>query len=338
MQKKILFIYTSFSTFVRTDFEILSEVYQVSKYQYKPVKGVFKNTTEFIRQFFFLLFNIWRFDAVFIWFADYHSFLPVLFSKMTGKKSFVVVGGYDICRVRSLNYGVFISKFRSIFAFYSMKYNSVNFTVSKYVDKRLRWILPDSNRVMIYNCVRLNRENKKTEKKKLVLTVGQINNRQTFFRKGIDTFIEVARKIPDYIFILVGIDENKFKDLLKDPPSNLVLYDKIDQIDLIKYYSEAKFYAQFSRMDTFCLTLAEAMLFECYPIITNEGGMPEVVGGNGKIVKRNLSEVVSIIENTTISKETLRIIADHVKRNFSYEIRKKNLIQHLSIIFNLTKK
>jgi glycosyltransferase involved in cell wall biosynthesis len=336
MKKKILFIYTNYSTFVKTDFEILASEHEVSKYQFKPVKGLLNTAWQMFRQLFYLLLNIRKFDAVFIWFADYHSLLPVLFAKILGKKSFVVIGGYDICRVRSLNYGVFTSKFRSIFAFYSMKYCFLNLTVSKYVDRRLKWILPDSNREMIYNSVRLKNENINTDKKKLVLTVGQINNRQTFFRKGIDTFVEVARKRPDYDFIVVGIDQNNFKDLLRDTPANLVLFNKIEQQDLIKYYSKAKYYAQFSRMDTFCLTLAESMLFGCYPIITNEGGMPEVIGKHGKIVKRDSSEVASIIENTIISIETNHNIIDHVSNNFSPKIREQLILKLISKNFNST--
>jgi hypothetical protein len=85
MAKKILFVYTNYSTFVKTDFEILSEMHSVKPYQFKPVKGLLKTAWQMLLQLLFLLLNIWKFDAVFIWFADYHSFLPVLFAKLTGK-------------------------------------------------------------------------------------------------------------------------------------------------------------------------------------------------------------------------------------------------------------
>ena len=74
MKKKILFIYTNYSTFVKTDFEILSSQHDVIKYQFKPVKGLLKTAFQLIKQKIFLLINIWKFDAVFIWFADYFSF------------------------------------------------------------------------------------------------------------------------------------------------------------------------------------------------------------------------------------------------------------------------
>lgn len=286
-KKKILFIYTNFSSFVKTDWEILSKKHQVTKYQFKPVKGFVKTAIQFIRQFFYLLFQIWKFDAVFIWFADYHSFLPVLFAKYAGKKSFVVVGGYDICRIKSLNYGVFVSRFRGYFPYQSMKHCSCNLTVSNYVDRKVKWILPNSKRKLIYNSVRLENIESPIQKQDLILTVGQIDNKQTFYRKGIDTFIEIAKRLPDYKFLIVGIDSSLINNLEIDLPTNIKTHKKVPQQELKIYYLEAKIYAQFSRMDTFCLTLAEAMLFECFPVISNEGGMPEVVGNTGLILKRN---------------------------------------------------
>src|SRR5207247_6894113 len=48
-----------------------------------------------VMQFYFLLFNIYKFKIVFIWFADYHSLLPVFFSRLFNKKCVINIGGYD---------------------------------------------------------------------------------------------------------------------------------------------------------------------------------------------------------------------------------------------------
>ena len=97
MQKQsILFVYINFSSFVKADYEILSEHAAVTKYQFKPVKGLVKTGIELLKELIFLVFNIRKYNAVFIWFGDYHSFLPVLFAKWFRKKSYVVIGGYDV--------------------------------------------------------------------------------------------------------------------------------------------------------------------------------------------------------------------------------------------------
>ncbi len=50
MKKKILFIYTNYSTFVKTDFEILASEHEVVKYQFKPVRGLVKTAVQLIKQ------------------------------------------------------------------------------------------------------------------------------------------------------------------------------------------------------------------------------------------------------------------------------------------------
>ena len=41
---------------------------------------------------------------IFIWFADYHSFLPSLIGRLLGKKVYIVIGGYDAAKIKELNF------------------------------------------------------------------------------------------------------------------------------------------------------------------------------------------------------------------------------------------
>ncbi len=331
MKGKILFIYTNYSTFVKTDFAILSSEYEVKKYCFKPVKGVFPGLLQIIRQFIYLLVNGWKYDRYFIWFADYHSLLPVGFSKLFGKKVYIVIGGYDACRIRSLRYGVFVSKFRGFFAIRSIRNSTLNLTVSGYVDRRIKAIAPRAPRKLIYNCVNMKAGNPVSMKKDIVLTIGLVNNEQTFYRKGIDTFIEVAGLLPEYRFVMIGITASGIGHLLQGLPSNLELFDRVEQEKLTGFYSEAKVYAQFSRMDTFCLTLAEAMLFGCFPVITNEGGMPEVVGNKGMILKRDAEAMARSIRTALrdYSPEEAGSYSRRILEYFSFDRRKKLLLEAL---------
>ncbi len=289
MKKNILLVYTNFSTFVKTDFDILSAEHHVEKYQYMPVKGLYRNALEFIKQFFYLAFHIWKFNAVYIWFADYHSFLPVLFAQIFRKRSFVVIGGYDVARIRHLKYGVFTSKLRGFFSFYSMNHCAVNLTVSKYVDRKVKWIAQKANTELIYNCVTLNKNAAKEgiEKENLIVTVGIIEKEQTFYIKGIDTFIDVARQLPQYQFLVIGLNSEKLAHLLNNLPGNLMIKGKIDHSELVTYYQKAKIYCQLSRSESFGVALAEAMYFGCIPIVTNVGGLPEIVNNARLVVKRD---------------------------------------------------
>ena len=334
MAKKILFVYTNFSTFVKTDFEILSEEYSVNRYQFKPVKGLLRTAIQMLRQLVFLLLNIWKFDAAFIWFADYHSFLPVLFAKLTGKKSFVVIGGYDVVKMPKLNYGVFTSKFRGFCAIYSMKNSSLNLAVSKNVERKVRWIAKKSNTQLIYNCVNIS-ENKniQPEKENLVITVGLIDSERTYFIKGIDTFIEVARLLPETKFMVIGMSENLPAHIINNRPGNMEFVGRVNHDDLETFYKKAKIYCQFSRSESFGVAIVEAINFGCVPFVTNVGGMPELVEKTGRIVKRILGIISSQISEVVLNYSNLILEKDTHNWPFSVQQRRKNLKTVLNQIF-----
>ncbi|WP_321997381.1 glycosyltransferase family 4 protein [Draconibacterium orientale] len=309
-KSKILFVYSPWTTFTKTDYDILAAKYDVVKYQFKPVKGNFKTAREILKQLVFLLINIWQFKMIYIWFADSHSFLPVLFAKILQKKSFLVIGGYDVARISHLNYGVFTSKLRGFFALYSMNHCSVNLSVSKYVDRKVKWLAKKVNTELIYNCITLNRNSDKEdfEKENLIITVGIIEKEQTYYIKGIDTFIEIARQLPQYKFLIVGLNQEKLAHLLNDLPANITIKGRIPHEELIAFYQRAKIYCQLSRSESFGVALAEAMYFGCIPVVTNIGGLPEIVNDKNLVVTRNLNLIRITIDK--IFKRTYEPNAD----------------------------
>jgi glycosyltransferase involved in cell wall biosynthesis len=332
--RSILFFYNNYTSFVRTDFEILTSVYQVRKYQFKPVKGLVNTAIELIKQFLFLSVHIWKYDAVYIWFADYHSLLPVFFAKIFTKKSFLVIGGYEVCRIKNLNYGALCSKLRGFFCIRSMYLSTLNLTVSSYINRKVKFIAPGSKTQLVYNCVDLEKfSNKNNEKENLVLTVGIIENERSFFLKGIDTFIEVARRTPAYQFIIIGLNENKLSALISNSPGNLKVVGIVTHNELPVYYSRAKFYCQFSRSESFGVSVAEAMFYGCIPIVTNEGGMPEIIGDTGYIVSRNTEQISQLLIKMPNEKSDLQIAAHRrIIANFSLHTRKEILITRISNI------
>jgi glycosyltransferase involved in cell wall biosynthesis len=331
MKKNILFVYTNYSTFVKTDFEILSEKHEVVKYQFKPVKGLLKTALQMFRQLFYLLFNIWKFDSVFIWFADYHSFLPVLIAKLLQKKSMLVIGGYDVARMPEYGYGSFHGKLRGFCTLFSMKNSTINLAVSRYVERKVRWIARKANTQLIYNCVNIaENSNIKVVKENLVITVGLIDSERTFYLKGIDTFTEVAKLLPELKFMVIGMSKNLPDRLLKNLSENVEIIERVNHSELETYYKKAKVYCQFSRTESFGVAIVEAINFGCIPVVTNVGGMPELIGEKGKIAKRNpdlISELLTkIVFNFTISE----IDKDFKNGIFSVKTREKKILSLLN--------
>jgi glycosyltransferase involved in cell wall biosynthesis len=329
-KKKILFVHTTMSTFVKTDFEILSQNYEVKKYLFKPVKGFVNTAIQFVKQFFYLLFQIWKFDAVFVWFADYHSFLPIHFTKILNKKSIVVIGGYDVVKMPELNYGVFTSKVRGYCALFSMKQSTLNLAVSKNVERKVRWITKKANTQLLYNCVNIPAKNNlQIEKENLIITVGLIDSERTFFLKGIDTFIKVAEKLPEFRFLIIGASNKLPAHLLKPQTKNLEWIDRVNHEELEVYYKKAKIYCQFSRSESFGVSIVEAMNFGCIPVVTNVGGMTEIVGNYGIVTKRDVSAIAGLIIKKLQNNTQIQIESniELTLKPFLFRERKKNLLK-----------
>jgi len=328
-RKSVLFVYTGLSSFVKNDFEVLASSHSVKKYHFVPVKGILNNTLEIFKQFFYLLFFGWKYDLFYCWFADYHSFLPVLFAKIFRKKSIVVIGGYDVCRIRKLNYGAFCSPFRGWFCAKSMRLATYILPVSYYVDRKAHVIAPLTKRKMIYNCVTLdNTAGTFPVKTDTILTVGLINNDRTFYLKGIDTFIETARLLPGFKFEIVGINQSKLAHKLGNLPLNISLFEKVKQNELIDFYKNAKVYCQLSRSESFGVSILEAMTFGEFPLVTREGGMPEVVGDFGTVVERDPRLIADLIEHRILRDgiPDAAAIEMHIEKLFTKKLRAESLL------------
>ena len=331
-QKKVLFIYTHFSSFVKNDFEILSKEFDVTPFCFKAKKGLWPTLKELARQTAYCLGHIRKFDVVFIWFADQHSLIPVMTAKLTAKRSYLVVGGYDVCRIPSLNYGVFCSRSRGLAARLSMKYSSFNLAVSDHVERKIRFIVRKNSNIRIYNCIKPEIPASTTHfKRNMVLTVANIENERTFLLKGIDLFVDTARLIPEISFCIAGFNKENLEYLIRNFPENVTVLGKQDPAGLADLYEKSLVYCQLSQSESFGIALAEGIYYGCIPLITNQGGMPEVVGDKNQIVSRNAVEIASkirgIFSGTDMIKENYPF---RLNEQFSFNVRAKKIISLIS--------
>ncbi len=97
-------------------------------------------------------------------------------------------------------------------------------------------------------------------------------------KKGLDVFIELARRFDDrYAIVLVGTDKNTEKTL----PGNIISIRKTaDRDTLAEIYSAADVFVNPTKEDTFPTVNIEA-LASGTPIVTfNSGGSPEIIDEN----------------------------------------------------------
>jgi glycosyltransferase involved in cell wall biosynthesis len=297
MQKRALVVYTHPSTFVKGDVEILRQNFRVEEYRFTN-NPPGRLPISLVIQKIFLLFTIYRFDLVYIWFADYHSFLPTLVSHLAGKHCVLVIGGYDVCREKKYRYGSLSKPLRAFMAISSMKMASDVLCVSANIARIVGTIAPKANKHVVYNGIRLplpgdakafdEQDNQQPAYgNRSVLCVALASTLQSFYIKGIDRYNKVASKIPDTCFTLVGCTKQVFELAGIEPAKNLRIIPPIPHDQLYTLYSQSHVYCQFSRRESFSLSLAEAMYHQMIPVISTAGGMPEVTSGLGYTVYFN---------------------------------------------------
>lgn len=334
---KVLFVHSGFTPFVKTDYEILQSKFKVVDYQFKQFKTTYDGLKALGKQLSFMLFNVWKYDLVFCWFAGYHTMIPLFFARLFSKKSIIVVGGYDVARIRAYHYGSFSNKARGFFTKYSLSNSTLNVCVSHYVERRLKAITRNVNSKVIYNCFDLE-EKKGTfpeAEKPTILTVGLVNDAQKFLIKGFDTFIAVARKLPQYEFVIVGLDKEKLKEKIGQPIPNLKIVKKIPHKELTQYYEKSSIYCQVSRVESFGVALVESMVFECYPMVTDAGALKEVIGNTGTVVKRNAEKIAVEIKEVIETDAGTSVKAKHRAKNlFNKYKRHIELIKAVDGVLN----
>lgn len=344
---KLLFIkHSGFNArTVDYDLQILKEKFDVKLCNVNTSKGA-GFFIAVIKQFFYLLFNAPRFKVLFIWFADYHSLLPVLFARLYGRYSVINIGGYDADEILHGNPKSLKDKFRKFCVKYSVKNCTKLLPVSTVMKEYLSRVVDENKSSVIYCCIDTKDFKPETDfshKENLIVTVGGGGGFiKEAKRKRLDLFIELGnefnKRYPQYgaKFFAVGHNTNhetyKYLSGLIHSP-NIELKPMTKSVDeLAEYYKRASVYMQMSYYEAFGIAQAEAMFYGCIPVSNAGGAIPEIVGGAGIVIKDyDIEQYISAIKDILDKKhEDLRIKAhERVLQNFTLEARKEKLLKIL---------
>ncbi len=318
--KKILFVHNYAARFTTIDRDILANEYDViERYERHPARVRPLDIRRAVKES----------DLVFCWFASWHSLLPVFWARRLGKPSIVVVGGYDVANLPEIGYGSQRSGLRRWFARQVIcRADQLIVTSDAARNEVITNAGADANKIrVLYPGVSFITKGASGPKRNSILTVGHFL-RDNLFRKGLMPFVRAARLMPLYSFIVAGIRlDDSIEELRSLAPENVRILENVSDSELAALYAEARVYVQASLHEGFGMSVAEAMLAECIPVVTQVGSLPEVVGDTGVyILSQDPLEIAKGIQTAlNLNGDTGIRARSRVQELFSVEQRLKGL-------------
>lgn len=332
--KKILLISPWESPFIQKDYDLLSKHFEVKLIKHIFTKDDLKGTVINLAQ---MVNGVLWADLTYSWFAGTHAFFALCLAKIFRKKSIVIVGGFEVACVPEIEYGPMLNPKSLTARMTKLVLNRTDMviTCSKSSAKEAVEFIADSKCVkFIYPGIEPDRYTTTNKKdSELIITVAHISDRQVT-RKSLDVFVQCSKLLPDMKFVLIGKHIDNSIDYLKSiGGQNIEFPGYVSDDELINWYQRAKVYVQVSAHEGFGISLAEAMLYECIPVVTKRGAIPEVVGETGYYVPykdvKATSEAIKIALKSDKGKDS----KERIKNLFSIEKRDRELVKTINQVF-----
>ena len=331
MRNKILIIcHTERSPFVPLDASILSAHYSVE------ILGI-----ERLRKpkLLWLVGTLWTklihgdIACVMMWFSVPHL-APVIvaFSKMFGARVVVITGGFDVAYVPGIAWGEMGTWWKRWLQRLTLQRADRVLPFSNFSRRDTLRFSPENRTETLYPGVDIKRYKPSGQKENLVITVCNGIGRFTVIQKGLDIFLQCARALPEYQFLIIGqfnVGDEIGQSFKESAPTNVSFVPRyVSEDELAVFYQRAKVYAQLSAHEGFGVACAEAMACECIAVGTLNTSLPEVIGETGYLVQYgDLLGAVSAIRSAMTSMKNGSEGRKRVETNFSVERRSSRLLE-----------
>jgi glycosyltransferase involved in cell wall biosynthesis len=136
--------------------------------------------------------------------------------------------------------------------------------------------------------------------------------------------------MPDVDFVLVGAWKDDAIEYLRTIATpNVTFTGRVSDQELQEHYQRASVYVQPSLHEGFGLSVAEAMLARCVPVVTRAGALPEVVGQCGEYVdSTEPSEIAKAIQTAMTYSDAARAMSrQRILDEFPMEKRSRAIEQ-----------
>ncbi len=280
-KKKIIFLTSSLSSFINQDIEILKKNFDTQVLVVNQEIRNKKNPVSVVLFLYKLLRGVIWSDIIFCWFATNPAYLAVRLSRHFGKKSIVVIGGYEVANEPEIGYGALQDERIAFRVAYILANSDKIIAVSEFNKKEIEKIANPRNIQLLYNSVDTDKFHLGNQKEDIVTTTCVVSD-ENLKRKGLTTFIEAAKILPNAEFLVVGKSSDDSIEYLRSiAPGNVTFTGFVPDAKLIDLLQKSKVYCQLSFYESFGVAVAESMACGCIPVITNRGAMHEITGDTG---------------------------------------------------------
>jgi glycosyltransferase involved in cell wall biosynthesis len=324
MIERILFLAQSRSPFIELDRTLLGKHFDIVSFDWDASSHPARTLVKW------MILNRKRFDAIFIWFADAHAYVATLVAPFLGKPSVLQVGGYDVSDVAGYGFLATRSGRRRARSHFSHATCIISVSASLARELHRRYPAARPKTVILPTGVDTDRFQPGGVKTPRVLTVAPVDSWPRALIKGLDRVSEVARAVPDIPFRIVGAPENIARQLRS--PGNLEVIGPVPQAMLVPEYQSAAVYLQASRSEGWPNAVMEAMACGCVPVVTNVGGLPELIGDVGFSVGGDIHETAVAVRQALARPDLGGPARARAVERFSLQAREQGLLRIMKAI------
>lgn len=321
MTPRILFVHNHATKFVQMDLALLRERYCVREWYQRKRTVILPS----------LAHAVMESDLVFGWFAGWHSFFPLMFARGLRRPSLLIVGGYDTANLPEIGYGSQRGGMKRWFARTTIRSATALVPFSMFAREeaaRATGINP-GRVIVIYLGLETRNYMAKGGKADLAITVGNVD-RVNLQRKGLEPFVRAAALMPRIPFVVIGSWRDDAITYLRSIASpNVQFTGWVSDEELHDWFARARVYVQPSRHEGFGLSVAEAMLYECVPVATHVGSLPEVIGDAGVYLDCAAPQAIAdgVTRAMALDAASGKRARERILREFPLEKRKAKLYE-----------
>jgi len=341
--KKLLYFFPVKNSFVTADYDILHKNYVVSSFYFKPFPK-WHTPYYFFYQFLFIIFRLHRSEILFSQFSGYHSFLPSLFSRLFNIPHYIVLNGTECNNFPEIRYGYLMRPLLYWFSKKSLQWSTKLFPVSqslvsaeytytttKYMHQGYTHFYKNVNTpyTVIHNGISIqfftiDPSIQRAENSFVTVAAG-LEDQTRRIIKGLDLVIELAHMTPDYHYTFIGSQ----KPVELELPSNITVMDFVPHLELSAIYNRHKFYLQLSVSEGFGISVCEAMLSGCVPIVSEVGILPRLAGPKGYVLPfKNVDLLLSLVKKAVsdFNPDNSIVYRQYIMDHFQMSVREERLL------------